>query len=93
MLRRWRKKRGLTLREGAEFLGLKSAGALCNIEQGKTFPAIETIVLIEAATGGEVAAEHHVRAWQAANASQFSQLRTAGRAAAKSFSKPAKRRK
>jgi transcriptional regulator with XRE-family HTH domain len=83
MLKTWRKKHGLTLVEATRFLGLRSFGALWDIENGKAFPNPETVARIEGATSGAVTITEHWAAWRRANTQKFSQLRAEGRAAAK----------
>lgn len=90
MLRAWRIAKGLTLTDGARFLGLRSVGALSDIERGKAFPSPETIALIEGATQGAVTADDHMKAWRNGDPVRFSRLRAAGRAAARAFGKPSK---
>lgn len=85
LLRRWRKAQGMSLTEGARFFGLKSFSALSAIERGVVFASPESIVQIEGATQGEVTAADHMAAWRKANPQRFSNLRAAGRSAAKSY--------
>jgi transcriptional regulator with XRE-family HTH domain len=92
-LRRWRKQKRLTLTEGAKYLGLKSIGALSDIERGMAFPSPETIVTIFGATKGLVKSDDHFAVWRAHDPSRYSELLAAGRAAAKAYQPPVKEKK
>ena len=89
MLRQWRTKKGLNLADGAAFLGLKSAGALSDLERGVVFPTPETMARIEGATAGAILPAHHWKAWRSAHPQQFAEFRAAGRSAAKAYRSPA----
>lgn len=90
LLRRWRNQKGLNLESGARYLGLKSAGALSDIERGQAFPTPETIVTIYGATRGAVTALDHIAAWRAAEPRRFSDLLAAGRSASRAYRPAAK---
>lgn len=90
LLRKWRTQKKLNLADAAQFLGLRSFGALSDIERGKAFPTPETITTIYGATRGLVTALDHIAAWRAANPFRFSHLLAAGRSASKAYRPAAK---
>lgn len=90
MLVKWRTKNRLTLKQAADRLGLSYASQVHYIENGINFPKPETIIQIEAATGGVVTVADHLRAWRAAHPVQTHKFRAVGRSAAKEHRPPAK---
>lgn len=92
-LRAWRKSKNLTLEAAVAYLGLKSMGALSDLERGVSLPSWETAALIEGATGGLVTIVDHWAAWRRAHPVEFATVRAAGQSAAKAhrhlaFTKP-----
>lgn len=91
LLKDWRNQNGLTLVEAASCLGLKSAGALSEIERGLAFPALTSIAQIDAATGGRVMISDHYTAWASAHAKEIDAAFSAGERASRRFGSLAER--
>ncbi len=85
MIRAWRMSKKFSLKEAARYLGLKSVGALSEIERGITFPEPKTAVQIEAATLGQVTCADHAAAWRRSHRQEWNLARAAGRKAVGSY--------
>ena len=77
LIRAWRKSKRLSIRDGAETLGI-SFGYLSKLENGLIFPDAEIITQIEAATAGAVTVVDHFKAWQRASLEVFKAARLVG---------------
>jgi transcriptional regulator with XRE-family HTH domain len=84
LLKQWRVSKGLKIEDAAKLLNL-SIGGLSLIENGRTFPHLATMILIEGATDGRVAVADHVLNWRRFNTGEFVRLRAQGRAHAAVF--------